>query len=210
MTDHKESDDTDRRRWAFVTHLYGLHRALNTTSGGPEDVNRANRHHATRARAELAVLRRSFAGPRQEAEAYGIVFEFDPPESEQRIWLLVGGVFALHPQATPGEGRRKVSLGGALGTLARDRGDSVTRRFTELVSVEDEALEHYLRQAVQLLRAGGVTFDYYRLMDDLATLLAPDPHGLRAKRRQRVRLAWTRDYHAAARSSRPTEEDDNQ
>ena len=97
----------DRRR-EFVTFLYRVHRSLTADS----------RYAAADSRAILARLRRSFAGPRQQAEAYQIVFDFDPPEHEQHIWLLVGGLFALHPRPRPESSERGMSIGAAMGALA--------------------------------------------------------------------------------------------
>ncbi|MFI0511177.1 type I-E CRISPR-associated protein Cse2/CasB [Streptomyces sp. WSLK1-5] len=182
------ADGIQQRRAAFITHLYGLHRSM---SGD-------NRHAAGEARRTMARLRRCFAGPRQEADAYSTVFDFDPPEPEQHIWLLVAGLFALHPQPHHGE-RARPSLGTAMGHLAQTRGDSVQRRFTQLVSVETTALPHYLRQCIQLLATADIPLDYYRLLNELTDLLADDPTGRQAERRQRIRLTWARDYHRASR-----------
>ena len=61
------------RRHRFVQSLYGLNHAL--TQDSPA---------AAQARQKLARLRRSFAGPRQEAEAYSVVFPLNPPPDEQK------------------------------------------------------------------------------------------------------------------------------
>ncbi|CAM5734938.1 hypothetical protein SALBM311S_12188 [Streptomyces alboniger] len=180
-----------QRRSNFVTYLYRLHR----------DMSSDNKHAAAQARRSMALLRRCFTGQRQEADAYDLVFDFDPPETEQHIWLLTAGLFALHPQSRPQEHDRKTSLGAAMGRLAKERGDSVKRRFTQLVSVEAQAMPHYLRQALQLLRTGSVPIDFYRLLDELTELLADDPRSLNADRRQRIRLTWARDYHRSSRSA---------
>ncbi|MER6543152.1 type I-E CRISPR-associated protein Cse2/CasB [Streptomyces sp. NPDC001250] len=184
------TDGLQQRRGDFVTHLYRLHHTMSSD----------NRHAAAEARRTMARLRRYFAGPRQEADAYTTVFDFDPPETEQHIWLLVAGLYALHPQARHGEGNRP-SIGTAMGQLAQDRGDSVQRRFTQLVSVETASLPHYLRQSVQLLATADIPVDYYRLLNELVDLLTDDPYGRNADRRQRIRLTWARDYH---RANRPT------
>ncbi|MGW2710441.1 type I-E CRISPR-associated protein Cse2/CasB [Streptomyces sp. NPDC001356] len=182
-------NDTRQRRADFVTHLYRLNSSISSD----------NRHAAAEARRTLARLRRCFAGPRQEADAYQTVFDFDPPEAEQHIWLLVAGLFALHPQAPPRDAHGRASIGTAMGLLAQDRGDSVQRRFTQLVSVETSSLPHYLRQCVQLLATASLPLDYYRLLDELVGLLIDDPYGRNADRRQRIRLTWARDYHRASR-----------
>jgi CRISPR system Cascade subunit CasB len=192
------SNDIRQRRGDFVTHLYRLNRSISSD----------NRHVAAEARRTLARLRRCFAGPRQEADAYQTVFDFDPPEAEQHIWLLVAGLFALHPQPQAQDVHDRSSIGTAMGLLAQDRGDSVHRRFTQLVSVDAASLPHYLRQCVQLLATATIPLNYYRLLDELVELLIDDPHGRNADRRQRVRLTWARDYHRASRPHHPADTED--
>ncbi|MFE7650204.1 type I-E CRISPR-associated protein Cse2/CasB [Streptomyces phaeoluteigriseus] len=181
--------DPLRRRGDFITHLYRLHRSMSSD----------NPHAAAEARRTMARLRRCFAGPRQEADAYGTVFDFDPPETEQHIWLLTAGLYALHPQTRQEASNGRPSIGAAMGQLSKDRGQSVQRRFTQLVSVEIPSMPHYLRQCVQLLATADIALDYYRLLDELVTLLVDDPHARNAERRQRIRLTWARDYHRASR-----------
>ena len=91
MTAPAPAQTVTGKRREFITFLYDVHRNLTAD----------NRYAAADSRAILARLRRSFAGPRQQAEAYQIVFDFDPPEHEQHIWLLAGGLFALHPRPRP-------------------------------------------------------------------------------------------------------------
>ncbi|WP_329348883.1 type I-E CRISPR-associated protein Cse2/CasB [Streptomyces sp. NBC_01261] len=193
-----QRDSVRRRRGDFVTHLYGLHRTISSD----------NRHAVAEARRVMARLRRCFAGPRQEADAYETVFDFDPPEAEQHVWLLVAGLFALHPQPRLEKRHHRASIGTAMGILAHDRGDSVRRRFTQLVSVEGPSLPHYLRQCVQLLSTAAVPLDYYRLLDELVELLTDDPYGRNTQRRQRIRLTWARDYHRAGRPDGAATEDE--
>ncbi|MFC0529057.1 type I-E CRISPR-associated protein Cse2/CasB [Phytohabitans kaempferiae] len=164
----------DSRRRAFVRHLYGVHNALN--SGNPR--------HCAEARQTLARLRRAFSGQRHEAEAYDVVFPHNPPEREQELWLLVAGLFALHPHANNAAGR---SIGSAMRLLVADR-PSAARRFTQLLSVDPAAMPHYLRQTIQLLRSDDVSIDYQLLLDDLVKMRTPgEAH--------KVRLRWARDYH---------------
>ncbi|MEV6813098.1 type I-E CRISPR-associated protein Cse2/CasB [Micromonospora sp. NPDC051296] len=165
----------DQRREAFVRGLYALHYAAD--SGSPR--------RSADARRTLARLRRSFTGGRQEAEAYDIVFPYEPPEREQQHWLLVAGLFALHPHGKTTRGR---SLGNAMRDLVEKR-PSAARRFTQLLSVDVPALPHYLRQAIQLLRAEDVALDYHRLLTDMVDMQES------AEQAHRVRLRWARDYH---------------
>lgn len=148
---------------------------------------------AAPARQKLARLRRSFAGPHQEAEAYSVVFPFDPPVPEQEVWLLVAGLFALHPQPPTARWR---SIGGAMRLLGTDRGDAARRRLAQLLSVDGRHLPHYLRQTVTLLRSAEITFDFHMLLNDLTVLLrseftADDAHA--------VRLRWARDFYRPER-----------
>lgn len=174
------SDALAQRRRAFVDYLYGLRTGLDST----------NPHRAAESRQALARLRRSFAGPRQEAEAYDVVFAHNPPQAEQEVWLLVAGLFALHPLPRPRGARR--SLGAAMSVLVQRRGESVNRRFVQLVSVDKNGLPHYLRQTVQLLRTESVPLDYDQLLTDLVLVLRDNSRDDAA---YRIRLGWARDFH---------------
>ncbi|GAB1819617.1 type I-E CRISPR-associated protein Cse2/CasB [Herbidospora sp. RD11066] len=181
--DPNKTDETRERRRRFVGHLYGLHTKLEV----------GNAHQVSEARRTLARLRRSLGGLRYEADAYAIVFPFDPPPSEQKAWILIAGLFALHPQPRPrnasGNGFR--SLGTSMRDLVAERA-SAERRFVQLLAVDQASLPHYLRQAVQLLSTDSIPLDYGRLLDDLVTLLREhaDP-----ERVHRIRLNWARDFH---------------
>lgn len=170
----------DERRRAFVRHLYGLYHALSSDN---------NPRRSAEARQMLARLRRAFAGQQQEAEAYDVVFPHDPPVGEQELWLLVAGLFAIHPHGNTARGR---SIGGAMRLLADER-SSTRRRFTQLLSVDPPAMPHYLRQTIQLLRSGDVAVDYHLLLADLVAMRSREEA-------HRVRLRWARDYHRPARS----------
>lgn len=165
----------NERRWAFVQQLYRLHQAL--TSDNPRLSGEARR--------TLARLRRSFAGPRQEAEAYDIVFPYDPPRREQELWLLVAGLFGLHPHGDTAKGR---TVGGAMRLLA-DKRVSAQRRFTQLLSVGPQHLPYYLRQMIQLLRSDDVAIDYHQLLTDLVLINSGREWA------HQVRLRWAGDYH---------------
>lgn len=165
----------DERRRAFVQELHRLHWAHASD----------NQRLSGDARRTLARLRRSFASPVQQAEAYEFVFPHDPPKREQELWLLVAGLFALHPHGNTARGR---TVGGAMRLLADER-VSAQRRFTQLLSVDPQHLPYYLRQMIQLLRSGDVAIDYHRLLTDLVSIsFGPEtPH--------EVRLRWARDYY---------------
>ncbi|WP_433687826.1 type I-E CRISPR-associated protein Cse2/CasB [Micromonospora carbonacea] len=174
------SSSVTQRREGFVRSLYGLHHAL--TSDNPRRSGEARR--------VLARLRRSFVGGRQEAEAYDVVFPHEPPEREQKMWLLVAGFFALHPHGNTARGR---SFGAAMRELVEKR-PSAARRFTQLLTIDPPALPHHLRQAVQLLRACDVAIDYHRLLADLVEMQES------ADQAHRVRLRWAQHYHRPKRT----------
>ncbi|MFC0107856.1 type I-E CRISPR-associated protein Cse2/CasB [Kibdelosporangium aridum] len=190
MTTAPGAASITERRAAFINHLYGLHHAL--SSPIPQRVSDARRI--------LARLRRSITGPRQQAEAYDVVFAFDPPMSEQDTWLLVAGLFAVNPQPRSRTAGPR-TLGASMRRLTELRGSSADRRFIQLLSVERTALPHYLRQTVRLLSTENVPLDYRQLLDDLVTLLD-------ARRSEdeahRVRLNWARDFHRRATTTRTT------
>ncbi|WP_433344263.1 type I-E CRISPR-associated protein Cse2/CasB [Streptomyces sp. CA-253872] len=186
MTARTEAhEERQARRDAFVSHLHSLATARESDAT----------HLVARGRAELAVLRRGFSGGRHQAQAYGIVVPYGPPEEEQDVWLLLSSLFALHPLPRSLGGPHAPTLARSLGALAREKGSSVERRFAELVSVEGAALEHQVRQAVRLLRGSHTPLNYGRLLDDLVVLLSTDQMDHRVTERQRVRLRWISDYH---------------
>jgi CRISPR system Cascade subunit CasB len=179
----------DERRLSFIRSLYGLNQAL--SSDNPRRLSDARR--------TLAVLRRSFASSQRETDAYEFVLPYNPPTSEQDDWLLVARLFALHPHANTAPRR---TLGEAMRLLATKR-PSAKRRFTQLLSIDHgDAMTHYLRQAVQLLRTEDVAIGHYRLLVDLIDMRHP------GNASQRVRLAWARDFYQPDRQPRrePTEE----
>ncbi len=187
------TDPIVKRRNDYVKRLYGLDGARGS----------ANPAVAAQSRRQLAVLRNSFTDGRQ-VEAYEIVFRADPPdnEAEQDTWLLVGGLYALHPKVwKSGPGPR--TLGASFGRLAKKLDNtSVHRRFTQLLARDGPALPHHLRQAVRLLSAHDVPVDYHALLDDLVVLLGNDPRGDRAGR---IRLKWAREYHMPVSAERDEE-----
>jgi len=177
----REKDATPESR--FIGILLGLRQAADS----------ANRSVAARARQDLARLRHSLLDGRQ-TEAYGVVFAKDLPASEtdQRVWVLVGGLFALNPDGTWHNGHSR-SIGASMGALARQGNSAaVERRFTQLLGRDPGSLPHQLRQVVRLLGDRGVAVHHGQLLSDLRHLLGPDPRGDEAAR---VRLTWARDYH---------------
>ncbi len=185
--------DKDKRR-EFVSSLHRLQ----------ADLTGNNAYLAAQARQKLAKLRRSLAGERQKAEAYDLLFEYDPPLDEVDTWMLVAGLYGLHPVRRPDDSGRR-TIGYAMGELAiRSAGargrtsEAVKRRFTQLLSINHtgDALSHYLRQAVQLLRSKDVELDYLRLLEDLLKIRDVRSSNEEA---QKVRLEWARDFYRVIR-----------
>lgn len=173
------------KRFDFIKDLYSL--AAQRESPIPQRA--ANAHRV------LAHLRRGLAGERQQVDAYERVFRHDPPLREAPTWLLIAGLFALHPQHTSLSAN--TTFGTPMGRMARDRKDSVTRRFTQLLGQNPDALPHYLRQCVQLAAQADEAVDYRRLLDDVLILTGPHHRDAPA---HDVRLRWIRDFHRNAES----------
>ncbi|WP_214103566.1 type I-E CRISPR-associated protein Cse2/CasB [Acrocarpospora catenulata] len=170
-------------RVKYINYLHGLQRALQSDKP----------HQVADARRTLAQLRHSFVEGRQY-QAYEIVFQHAPPlrQNEAEVWLLVGGLFALHPLIWKDSGGAH-SFGASLGKL-RKKLDSpaVDRRLTVLLAKDGHSLPHHVRQAVRLLSAHDVPVHYRQLLDDLVVLLGEDHRGDVASR---VRLRWAQEYY---------------
>ncbi|MDI5982162.1 type I-E CRISPR-associated protein Cse2/CasB [Amycolatopsis magusensis] len=175
------------RRHTFINYLHTLHSALNSSIA----------HRQSESRRTLARLRRSLTGPRQEADAYKFVFQHEPPESEQDAWILIAGLFSLHPQSR-GQGARHSTLGGSMGALAALRGTSASRRFEQLLALDRSALPHHLRQTIRLLATHDIPVDFARLLDDVIILTGSRYTDEQARA---VRLRWARDYHRPPRAT---------
>src|SRR5262249_37355859 len=120
-------------------------------------------------------------------------FPYSPPAAEQKVWLLVAGLFALYPQPPTARGR---SIGAAMGLLAAERGEPARRRLEQLLSIDGQHLPHYLRQAVTLLRSAEIPFDFHQLLSDLLVLMCND---FAADEAHTVRLRWAREFYRPRR-----------
>lgn len=125
-------------------------------------------------RAALATLRRALGKePGAAPEAYPIVMPYVPEhagERIERIYFLVGSLFALHPKSwLRVEGDRSPrDFGASMRVLAERRpGGGVERRFGALLACSESELGEHLRHAVALLKSGGVGVDWVRLISDL-------------------------------------------
>lgn len=197
MPDDRVAD----QRKAFIDSLRDLHHARESPHS----------HRAADARRQLAQLRHSLL-PGRQYQGYEVVFRRpsrqaaelgtskDQPrgwlpasEHEQDVWLLVGGLFALHPQPWRRSGPR--SLGASMGLLDKAHVGSANRRFTQLLGRGRSTLPHHLRQAIRLLAGHDIPVHYGQLLHDLVDLLDPAHVG---KPAARVRLRWAREFHMSA------------
>lgn len=180
-------DSPRERRRKYVDYLCGLENMLRSN----------DRRKAAAARRTLAHLRYSFVDGR-EYQAYEAVFQRGQPQDseEAEIWLLVGGLFALHPLNWKA-GNAPCSLGASLGRLRRKlESPAVDRRLTVLLAKNRHSLPHHLRQTVRLLSAHDVPVHYRQLLNDLVVLLGKYSH--RGGRASAVRLRWAQEYYLPA------------
>lgn len=152
---------------------------------------------AERDRGALAALRRSLGfDPGAYPPAFPFVERFAGSERHaadpfRKALYVVAGLFAFYPERRAG-----YSFAMAFGRLKVKRdSNSIEQRFITLLGADPENLPNYLRQAVSLLAADGIAFDYAMLLDDLARWL--NPHA--QEQRDALRQRWARDfYHALA------------
>lgn len=146
-------------------------------------------------RGALAHLKRSLGfDPGAYPRAYPYVERFVGVDKHaddpwRKAMYLAAGLFALHPQHHQG-----TSFASALGRIGRTRDSaSIEQRFVTLLGAEPESLPTLLRQAVSLLAADGVGFDYASLLDNLTRWLDP----FKPEARDQLRQRWARDFYRA-------------
>lgn len=156
-----------------------------------------------RDRGALAVLRRSLARkPGNYPAAYAYVERFvgrdrNANDSRRLALYLAAGLFGTFPQQST---RRSFST--AWGELFRLRDSgSIEKRFLALLAAEPDDVPVHLRQAVSLLSAADLAFDYIALLDDLNILL--NAHALEG--RDKVRQRWAREFYRTL-ASEPVEQ----
>ena len=125
-------------------------------------------------RAALATLRRGLgrpAGTVMEMYRYiGAYLPLDAKPWEEDAYFLVASLFALHPLHWPQQvGAPPNNLGASFRMLRQTEGstDSLEKRFVALLDASSETLEHHLRHAISLLRAGEKPVNYLRLLRDV-------------------------------------------
>ncbi|KAA9157935.1 type I-E CRISPR-associated protein Cse2/CasB [Amycolatopsis acidicola] len=173
-----------QRRDAFIKSLYALQ--AGAESGIPRRQSECRR--------TLAELRRGLASTSPQIGAYEVVFRHDPPEQELDAWLLIAGLFALHPQ----RGRSRGSLGTSMKALQVKRGDAAARRFEQLLLRNRDGLPHHVRQVIRLLASDDIPVNYATLLDDLVQLMSD---GYRGDAAHHIRLRWARDFHTTTTTS---------
>ncbi|CAM3868038.1 type I-E CRISPR-associated protein Cse2/CasB [Nocardiopsis rhodophaea] len=185
------------RRSGYVNRLYELGR----------EVELQTPYRVAAARRTLARLRRSLVDDRFLPDAMAIAVEFDPPQGGRRDetepWLLVAGLYALHPRQ-PLRGEQRLGLGGALSTYSTR--DSVEARMRQLLSADWPTLRYRLRQAVQMLSGSDIALDYHALLADLVELHHAPAGGAKA---HGVHLRWASDFQRAAHANRSNDDGDD-
>ncbi|MET9328419.1 type I-E CRISPR-associated protein Cse2/CasB [Tsukamurella sp. NPDC003166] len=167
----------------------------------------------------LARLRRApLNDPTADPSVYQVVFEGFPqqyqtgelPTHQERAAYVAACLFSHHQQSKS-EHMHRVSqsspggygLGTAIRRLAQENGtiepdSAVVRRFNALATADhDTEVIHHVRGLVGRLRAANLALDYGRLARDLADLFSGE-----RSRRERVQLAWARDFSRPAPSKR--------
>jgi len=94
----------------------------------------------------------------------------EPDRFIERTYFLVGALFALHPEHTPGR-----SLGHAFRGINDDTSEgkkggdneSTRARFVALLDADPEDIADHFRHAVSLARARAISIDWVRTLKDL-------------------------------------------
>ena len=132
----------------------------------------------------------------------------EPTEAELAVHTAMT-LYAIHQQSRTLKGMHTTGErpGTALAKLAKEDGreSAVRRRFAALVTADTyPELTHHLRTMTRMLRDATLPMDYARLTEDLFTWQFPNG-------RNRVRLAWSRDFeNAINRPSGKNEKGDTQ
>lgn len=160
-------------------------------------------------RGAFAALRRGLLEPTGIAmSACPYVVRFLPSEPrphQERVFFLVGALFALHPEHAEG-----VSLGHAFRRINRDtpegqkgRDNASTRaRFVALLDAHPDDVAEHVRHAVSLARAKQVGLDWVRTLSDLLAWGSP----ARWVQRRLANDFWADD---SADAAAPTDESES-
>ena len=168
--------------------------------GGPRGLQARYLQNESRARGEMAALRKGASRDSGELpEIWELTsveipeYASDAPTREEIAVHTAMTLYAVHQQSrTEPMFRPGAGLGSAAHDLVgRDEENPSARaRFNALVTSTTVAeLRHHLRSFVSLLRARGIALDHAMLADDV--LRFQQPGGAK-----KVRLAWARQYYS--------------
>lgn len=124
-------------------------------------------------RAALAALRRGLGKePGASVEMHPLVMpRLYRVKGRRRedAYFTVAALFGLYPRESWGaDERQATNLGASLGLLHRStEGDSVERRFVQMLNAPGEDLPQHLRQAVSLLKANDLPISWSELLADV-------------------------------------------
>jgi len=156
-------------------------------------------------RAALATLRRGLGRPAGTViEMYRYIGTYLPLEAkpwEEDAYFLVASLYALHPRHWPRQvGSPSNNLGASFRRLrqAEESMDSLEKRFTALLNASSETLEHHLRHAISLLRAGEEPVNYRQLLRDIQNWSRDD---------RSVQRQWAAAYWNSREISAPADTD---
>ena len=183
-------------------------RLVDRRIGGPRGLQARYLDNESRARGELAALRKGASRSPGEPPEIWELTRVEVPESagDAPTWEEIAvhtamTLYAVHQQSRT---EHMFSPGVGLGRAARrligppdEENPSARARFNALVTSTTVAeLRHHLRGFVSLLRARGIALDHAMLADDV--LRFQQPGGARS-----VRLNWARQYHSLPAESQP-------
>ncbi len=180
--------------------------------GGPRGLQARYLHNESRARGEMAALRKGASRDSGELpEIWELTsveipeYASDAPTREEIAVHTAMTLYAVHQQSrtepmfAPGRG-----LGRAARSLIGppdEENPSARARFNALVtSTTVTELRHHLRGLISLLRARNIALDHAMLADDI--LHFQQPGGAK-----KVRLAWARQYYSLPAESPLTADD---
>ena len=185
-------------------------RLVDRRIGGPRGLQARYLDNESRARGELAALRKGASRSPGELPEIWELTRVEVPESagDAPTWEEIAvhtamTLYAVHQQSRT---EPMFSPGVGLGSAARrligspdEENPSARARFNALVTSTTVAeLRHHLRGFTSLLRARGIALDHAMLADDV--LRFQQPGGAK-----KVRLAWARQYYSLPAESQPAD-----
>ncbi|WP_216630552.1 type I-E CRISPR-associated protein Cse2/CasB [Nocardiopsis coralli] len=166
-------------------------------------LNSGQAQAVAQARRQLARFRRSLTEDRYIDDVYDVLLKFERiPAAHEGPCLLIGGLYALHPDnGTSSPKRWPLCAALAESSSAEAR----VRQLIGASQTSNEALEHYLRQAVRLVSRAPEQrpLDYNQLLWDLIHLSSGDE-----TRARPVRRRWARDFRHQVHTSQTSDKKD--